>query len=99
MIFGGGEVGGGQSEVYVGQLFYSFHSLCQAIKETLSALMTTTTFLDHVIAALAHLSLSHVLMDEFGYVNNLYIILILKKDSLFFLLESSSPLPPPTKLT
>lgn len=48
--------------------------LFRAINETLSALMTTMTFLDHVIATLAHLLLSHALMDEFGYVNNLYII-------------------------
>jgi len=48
--------------------------LFEAVNETLSALMTTMTFLDHVIATLAHLLLSHALMDEFGYVNNLYII-------------------------
>lgn len=54
--------------------FTAFILFPRAINETLSAPMTTTTFLDHVIATLAHLLLSHALMDEFGYVNNLYII-------------------------
>lgn len=54
--------------------FTAFILFPRAINETLSALMTTMTFLDHVIATLAHLLLSHALMDEFGYVNNLYII-------------------------
>lgn len=54
--------------------FISFILLAGAINETLSALMTTMTFLDHVIATLAHLLLSYAVMDEFGYVNNLYII-------------------------
>lgn len=62
-----------------GSGFIALTLFAGAINETLSALMTTTTFLDHVIAALAHLSLSHALMDEFGYVHNLYIILILKR--------------------
>ena len=54
--------------------FTAFILFPGAINETLSALMTTMTFLDHVIATLARLLLSHALMDEFGYVNNLYII-------------------------
>lgn len=60
----------GSSWVY----FTAFILFPRTINETLSALMTTMTFLDHVIAPLAHLLLSHALMDEFGYVNNLYII-------------------------
>lgn len=60
----------GSSWVY----FTAFILFLRAINETLSALMTTMTFLDHVIALLAHLLLSHALMDESGYVNNLYII-------------------------
>lgn len=59
----------GLSEVH-----FTAFILFGAINETLSSLMTTMTFLDHVIATLAHLLLSHALMDEFGYVNNLYII-------------------------
>lgn len=56
------------------KVYFIAFVLFGAINETLSALMTTMTFLDHVIATLAHLLLSHTLMDEFGYVNNLYII-------------------------
>lgn len=65
-----GSLVSGSSWVY----FTAFIPFPRAINETLSALMTTMTFLDHVIATLAHLLLSHALMDEFGYVNNLYII-------------------------
>lgn len=56
------------------EVYFTAFILFGAINETLSSLMTTMTFLDHVIATLAHLLLSHALMDEFGYVNNLYII-------------------------
>lgn len=56
------------------KVYFIAFILFGAINETLSALMTTMTFLDRVIATLAHLLLSHALMDEFGYVNNLYII-------------------------
>lgn len=56
------------------EVYFTAFILFGAINETLSSLMTTMTFLDRVIATLAHLLLSHALMDGFGYVNNLYTI-------------------------
>lgn len=69
-LYEAGSLVSGSSWVYCA----AFILFPRAINETLSALTTTMTFLDHVIATPAHLLLSHALMDEFGYVNNLYII-------------------------